>query len=127
MKKTLTLLIVLIAVGLFASQAFAANVENEGTNAGKSLVVGASDDLTLNFSPKVAGQYITEGTTGNEQWFAIGTYHGGGQSFYATSAQQTAIWKKSRETTQEFSDAAIPTTEANSNSETQWTSGSWSK
>lgn len=129
MKKNLILGAVLLAALAFGSNAMAATVNNEGSGAGAGKSISLeSGALNLNFSPGVFGQYTTATAGGNEQWYSIGTYHGGGDTFFATSQQQTVMWKKVRaDTTKKFSDAAIPATKALSESETQWTSGSWVK
>jgi len=110
-KNTIFYITVFLALFLSAP-AFAANIENEGADAGKTLTVDADEPLNLNFSPSVAGQYITEGTTGNEQWNAVVTYHSGGTLFYGSSSDSTVVYKKDRTTTQTFADAAAPTAPA---------------
>ena len=127
MKKIMLLGALLVTLLAFGSTAFAAALDNETLGAGKSIRIN-DGALNLNFSPGVFGQYTTEGTTATEQWYAIGTYHGGGDFFWATSQQQTAVWKKERaDSTQKFTDAAIPDTVADSNSETQWTGADWKR
>lgn len=123
MKKILILAI--LAVLASGSAVFAAQMHNEELGAGQPIEL--TDGVNLPLSPGVYGIYITEGTTGDEQWFGIGTYHSGGNKFYASSSQQTAIWKKDRETGEAFTDAAIPATEDASNSEAQWEAADWAK
>jgi len=131
MKNKLMFLVSMYAVFSLATVAGAGTSTNE-TDPGSTLDLtdGATTDpatLALNFSPSVAGQYTTEGATDNEQWYSIGTYHAGGSLVYATSSQQTSIWKASRETNETFTDSAIPATEDNSNSESQWTTAGFEK
>jgi hypothetical protein len=126
MKKALILSSVLMALLFCGSQAMAASVDNETTGAGKQISLEAGQ-LNLNFSPSVYGQYTTDGTDSNEQWYAIGTYHSGGNTFYATSQQQTTVWKKDRTTVDDdFADAAIPVTKTASDSAASWTTLSFS-
>ena len=112
MKKMITLLLVFGAAMLFASSVLAADNES---NPGSSVTVTDGDTtdpqtLTFKFSPSVVGQYLSNGATANEQWFAICTYHAGGTNFYGTSSSDTLIYNKSRATGETLSDAAIPST-----------------
>lgn len=126
MRKTIALFVVFICTLAFSVEVFAA--QNNEDDPGSSITV--SDDttsLTFNFSPSVCGYYATEGTGTNEQWFAISTYHGDGKMFYATSAQQTVVWKQGRDTNETFSNVTIPADKSASESETQWTDSGWAK
>jgi hypothetical protein len=113
MKKISSIIAMLLVAFAFASPVLA--VDNESTpGTGYTVTDGLdpANTLTLNFSPAVVGQYLTDAvqTAGNKQWFSIGTFHGGGTMFYATSSDQTVVWKKARTTDQTLDDAAIPET-----------------
>ncbi|MDX9709739.1 MAG: hypothetical protein RBT64_09305 [Trichloromonas sp.] len=95
-----------LLLALSASPVFAINNED---NIGGTLTVDADIPLNFNFSPSVAGEYLTEGTTGNEQWYAIATYHNGGSLFYGSGSDQTSVFKRVRATSQTFADASVPT------------------
>ena len=129
-----TIFYITIFMALFLSApAFAANVENENADAGKTLTVDVDEPLNLNFSPSVAGQYITEGTTGNEQWYAVATYHSGGKLFYGSSSDSTVVYKKDRSTSQTFDAAAPPKAPADPDADPAetaddiWTKAGWEK
>jgi hypothetical protein len=109
MKKILVLFIAFGFALAFTNPVFA--TDNESTP-GQGFTVDDTNgnSLTFKFSPKVVGQYESDGTSGNMQWFSICTYHGGGENFYGTSTTDTVIYKKSRTTSQTLSDAGIPTT-----------------
>lgn len=135
MRKITALLLALIAVTAFSSVALAA--DNETAGAGKSIALtdglATPNQLVLNFSPSVFGQYLTDAadTDGNKQWFSIATYHGGGTQFYGTSSEQTAVYKKLRDTTQVFSDAGLVSEKETRDAEgvlvDVWTTNSWTK
>lgn len=136
MRKITALLLALFAVTAFCSVALAE--DNETSGAGKSIPLtdGLATDpnsLVLNFSPSVFGQYLTDAadTDGNKQWFAIATYHGGGTQFYGTSSEQTAVYKKVRDTTQTFGDAGLVTEKETRDAEgvlvDVWGTNSWTK
>jgi hypothetical protein len=115
MKKMVTLLVVVGAALVLASGSMAASVDNEGTPGVGFTVTDGLDTpnlLSFKFSPKVIAQYATDDgeTATNKQWYAICTYHAGGENFYGTSTTDTVIYKKSRTTSQTLSDAGIPTT-----------------
>jgi hypothetical protein len=97
-------------------QVFAASIDNEA-KPGSTLSVDADKQLNFNFSPSVAGQYITETAAGNEQWYALVTYHSGGSLFYGASSDSTVVYKKARATAQEFADAAAPTAPADTSAD----------
>lgn len=108
-KKTISLLALF---SIFVSpQVFAAAMSNE-SDPGTTLSVDADKVLNFNFSPSVAGQYVTETAAGNEQWYALVTYHSGGSLFYGASSDSTVVYKKDRATAQTFTDAAAPTAPA---------------
>lgn len=109
MKKMLSLIMVFAVAFAFSSSALA--TDNESTP-GQGFAVDDTNGnvLTFKFSPKVVGQYLTDGTSGNMQWFAICTYHGGGTNFYGTSVTDTVIYKKSRTTDQDLAAADLPAT-----------------
>lgn len=102
----ITVFLLSLMLTLMATQVFA--LDNESTPGG-TLTVDADTPLNFNFSPSVAGQYLTEGTSANEQWYAVATYHNGGSLFYGSGSDQTSVFKKVRETAQTFADAAVPT------------------
>lgn len=108
MNKKSIFCLSLLMILLLSPQVFAATQENEGEAAGNTLTVDGTLPLNLNFSPSVAGQYVTEATSGNEQWFAVATYHSGGSLFYGSGSDQTSVFKRSRSTSQTFSDASVP-------------------
>lgn len=113
MKNTLTILLALCAALVFSSIGFATTNEDDPGSA-MEVTDGATTNeaiLTFNFSPNVAAQYLTPGSTATEQSFTIGTYHSGGTLFYGTSSDQTITWKKDRATAQTFADAGFPTIE----------------
>lgn len=102
-KVKVTCLSLLLA--FLATSAFAINNED---NLGGTLTVDGTVALNLNFSPSVAGEYLTEDTSGNEQWYAIATYHNGGSLFYGSASDQTSVFKRVRTTAQTFADASVP-------------------
>lgn len=112
MKKIVVVFSSLILILSMATYVFAGTSNNEGGDEGKPFTVddgkNPATSLSFNFSPNVAGQYTTTEDSGNEQWFSIGTYHVGGTLFYATSSDQTIIWKKSRSSGDLFATASIP-------------------
>lgn len=123
--KKIALIASALAVCLVAgTNAFSGTINNETAGAGKA--VGLSG-LNLNFSPGVFGQYTTESDGDNEQWYSIGTYHGGGHYLYATSQQQTSVWKVERDAPDEFSDNEIPDTKTDSESDAEWETAGFSK
>ena len=99
-------LILVLAFFVVCPQVFAASVDNEATPGSVLAVEGGV--LNFSFSPKVAGMYNTEATGGNEQWYAIVTYHPGGQQFYATTSDSSSIYKQSRETVETFANVTVP-------------------
>ena len=62
----------------------------------------------MGFSPSVAGLYSIEEVDGDEQWYAISTYHQGGTLFYGTASDQTSVFKLDREKNQTFDDITVP-------------------
>jgi hypothetical protein len=117
MKKMVTLLVVVGAALVLASGSMAASVDNEDTPGVGFTVTDGLDTpnlLSFKFSPKVIAQYATDDgeTATNKQWYAICTYHADGENFYGTSSSDTLIYKKSRETDEALTDAAIPTSKA---------------
>jgi|JTFP01.1.fsa_nt_gb hypothetical protein len=117
MNKDVTFYVTVLLAVFLSFPAFAAEQLNEGADAGKTLTVDVDEPLNLNFSPSVAGQYITEATTGNEQWYAIVTYHSGGKLFYGSSSDSTVVYKRDRTNTQTFTQAAAPTKPADPTTE----------
>lgn len=123
MKKIFSTLVAVAAVLVLGSPALAANIDN-GTTPGTKISL-QSGALTLNFSPKVVGSYWTEGTTGNEQWFAIGTYHAGGTMAWATASNFTSTYKKTLPTdavpTVSTAFSGVNATKASAGAWTGWT------
>ncbi|MDY0262691.1 hypothetical protein [Syntrophotalea acetylenica] len=112
--KKLTLLLLVFGAALVLVKPVCAT-DNEANPGGSFTVTdGATDPqtLTFKFSPSVVGQYMSNGTTTNEQWYAICTYHAGGENFYGTSSTDTVIYKKARATNETLSAADIPVTAA---------------
>lgn len=110
MKKLTGIAALLLMVSAFAMPALAIDNEaNPGTTIPLTDGLTPANTLNLNFSPSVNGQYLTDAddAAGNKQWFAIATYHSGGTNFYGTSAEQTVVYKKPRETTETFTAAAL--------------------
>ena len=120
MKKALIL--AAIATLAFSSITFAANKDN-ASGGGSIELTG----LTLNTSPGVNARYITEATTANEQWFAISTYHGGGEKIYVTSQNQTSVWKQNRLTTDTFASVDLPATEDEAASNSWYSEAGWTR
>lgn len=109
MKKYTVILMAFLTTLALCSIGFAADNESEpGTSIEVTDDLTPASTLTFNFSPSVAAQYLTPGTTGNEQAFTIGAYHGGGSYFYGTASTETTIYKKARTTSQTFGDAGFP-------------------
>ena len=102
--KNRIFLILALALLIACPQVFAASVDNEDTPGS----VLAASSLNFNFSPSVAGMYVTENTSGNEQWYAVSTYHPGGKSFFGSSSDSTSIYKQSREAADVFGDITLP-------------------
>jgi hypothetical protein len=113
MKKLAILFLVAGAMFCVSSAALADTNNESAPGSTITLDDGASpaaNELELNFSPGVIGQYNadTGGTPNNIQWFSIATYHGGGNMFYGTTSGITSIYKKERLTDETLGDAAIP-------------------
>ena len=111
MRKVLSMFLICGVMFLMSTQVFAAAVNNEN-NKGGTLTVDADIPLNLNFSPSVAGQYATDGTDADEQWYTVATYHSGGTIFYGSGSDQTSVFKRTRGTNQAFSDAVVPEVQA---------------
>jgi hypothetical protein len=114
MKKITTLLLAFGAIMVLVSPALASDNESD-PGASFTVTDGDTTDpqtLTFKFSPSVVGQYMSDGATTNEQWYAICTYHAGGENFYGTSSTDTVIYKKTRATDETLADADIPETSA---------------
>jgi len=135
MKKYTILMLALLAMFAFNSSVFAGAADNED-DPGSTMIVSDQDatdpqTLAFNFSPSVCGTYITAADTGNEQAFTIGTYHSGGELFYATASDQTSVYSKERTTVQTFADAGFPATDADGvaiGDESPWeTDTTWTK
>ncbi len=113
MRKKLVLFMVMIAVTMLSSNAFAvidANT-NEGTTAGEAIrLTDGTNTLVLNFSPSVNAVYTgdTAGTAGDIQWYSASTYHSGGTTFFASSQDSTGVYKQSRASNQDFASVTIP-------------------
>jgi len=117
MKK----LLILIAILLYASSAFAAATTN---TAGSTLKLDDAAATTphpieIAASPKVNMSYLNADAT-NFQYFIIGTYHQGGDNLYATSSSVTKVYhyKWATDDTKDFT--KLPTTQSNAQSEVNW-------
>jgi len=109
MNKSKVLFLMIFLSLAFSSQSFSATLSNETSpGPGATLTVDGDIPLNLNFSPSVAGMYNTVGTTGNEQWYSVATYHSGGALFYGSGSDQTSVFKRSRATNQQFGAADVP-------------------
>lgn len=110
--KKIFMIVLLISIS-FSGVAFA---ENNESTPGRSFTVNdgqvPANELTFNFSPGVVGEYNADGLENNRQWYSIGTYHGGGTNFYATTSGVTAIFRKPRTTDEKLADAGVPKKEA---------------
>lgn len=116
MKK----LLMIAAILAFATPAFA-----QTNTAGSTLVIpdtSGKDNAKLEIaaSPKVNMSYVNPDTT-TFQYFIIGTYHEGGTKLYATSSSITKIYyyEFPSGVTKDFS--KMPTTQADAQSEVNWT------
>jgi hypothetical protein len=104
MNKSIIFTVLLVV--MFSVNSFAKTNED---SPGSSFEVDETQKLRFSFSPKVAGKYLAEGATPtNEQWYSIGTYHGGGTLFYGTASDQTTVFKKKRSTNDGFDVASLP-------------------
>jgi len=124
MKKTMTFLFVVAAL-LLALNTSALAAQKSSPTAGASFECEASGaPLTFNMSPSVFGSYWTEGTTGNEQWYAIGTFHAGGTYAYATAQNFTSVYKRTLPTdaapTVSTAFAGVVTTPASAGTWSDW-------
>lgn len=100
-------LIVVLAFFVTCTQVSAASITNE--SAPGTVLVAEGGAINFNYSPGVSGMYVTEATSGNEQWFALATYHGGGKSFYGSTSDSSSIYKQAHDSAQVFADVTIPT------------------
>ena len=118
--KILTITVLFLFLGTFNAFAVPGTAQENSDNPGTAIELtdnvaaadGGPNELTLNFSPSVAGYYIADGdaTSGQVQWYAVATYHSGGSSFYATSSDSTTTYSQVRGTNQTFGDVTIPDT-----------------
>jgi len=108
MKLRLYFFVALSVFLLTSSTSFATQKDNSTDPGSRLELDSGATTLQLGFSPSVAGLYSIEAVTGDEQWYAISTYHQGGTLFYGTASDQTSIFKFSRENNQSFSDISVP-------------------
>jgi hypothetical protein len=144
MKKTiLTMFIItLFMTSSLLSSAMAApavsNTESTGAGTPMSLQdTNADHDVVISFSPSVFGYYQPDSTDDDDdvQWYAISTYHSGGNNFYGASGDSTALYKHERTATvAEFADVTIPTTavevaadDTETAADAVWTGSDWEK
>jgi hypothetical protein len=139
MKRIFSIFAMLFLVFSFCTVAIAEDSEpvadntNEGADAGRAIELtdGNGNDLILNFSPSVNAIYETDAgdPDGNKQWYAVATYHSGGTFFFGSSSDSTVVYRKSRDTTEEFSDAGVPDAKAgpDETADSIWTDAGWSK
>lgn len=145
MKKSAVLLMVLFAM-LWSANAFAvldANTNEGATTAGEAIRLtdglAVPNVVVLNFSPSINAIYLadTADDAGNKQWYAVATYHSGGQSFFASSADSTGVYKQGRESNDVFGDVIVPTSKSMTvgegdaaetfTAEEYWLENSWEK
>jgi hypothetical protein len=109
MKYFKTLLTVGAALVFSTSSAFATQIDNSDDPGSRlALDPNGVKPLQLGFSPSVAGLYSVEAVDGDEQWYAISTYHQGGTLFFGSASDQTSIFKQKRENNQDFDNVTVP-------------------
>lgn len=118
MKK----LLMIAAILAFSTSAFAAATVN--TPAGSTLkledtAAATAHPLEIAASPKVNMSYANPDTT-NFQYFIIGTYHEGGTNLYASSSSITKIYHYTFKATDTKGFSKMPTTQAQAQSEPNW-------
>ena len=124
MKKVLYILVFVLFV---TTPVFAEDYSNlnSGSFTTNFTLGGTTDEtLTVGMSNEVRGLYRIESGATQPQWFAIATYHIGGNNVYGTAQDITNIFKLTdgKEPGSEFTWSGLPEDSTASN---EWSSGVW--
>lgn len=114
MKKTLFLVILMVAVAL---PAFATDSAD-----GKLSLGTANGSYDIALSPNVTAVYDVgpNATGGAQQWWVAGTTHSGGNDTFGTASDITKIYKKANDDGNRLDE--LPT---NAQSEEVWSDNEW--
>lgn len=109
MKKTI---IIALAIAFMATTSFAG-----------SMTLGSTDPMTVGLSNEVTATYVAPGdATSKPQWYAIGTYHAGGDKAYATAQDITNIYYQTKDPGEDVAWTGLPQDSASSN---VWSADVW--
>jgi hypothetical protein len=114
MKK---IVFIALAMMMVAPYAFADN-----TSTSTNFTLGSTSKLTVGLSNEVTARYINGGAT-KPQWYAIGTYHVGGDKVFGTAQDITNIYKQEKDPGEDFTWTGMP---ADSSASSSWSASVWS-
>jgi hypothetical protein len=114
MRKVCLFVLVMMMV---APYAFA-----DQTSSSTNFTLGTTSTTTVGLSNEVTARYINAGAT-KPQWYAIGTYHLGGDKVFGTAQDMTNIYKQDKDPGSTFDWSGMP---ADDTASSEWSSGVWS-